>query len=290
MLLRTVAKPCTVAPGPYTDAMNTLPIIGFIGGGNMAQAILAGLRRSGAPAERFVVVEPAPAQRTRLAETLGITALAQAGDKLEGAQVVVWAVKPQLFEEAAAPCRPWVAGALQLSIMAGIRTDAIVAVSGSARVVRAMPNTPALVGQGIAGLYARPEVDAGERARVEAVLRPTGELLWVAREQDLDAVTALSGSGPAYVFYLIEAMVRAGVHMGLTAEQARRLAEQTFAGAASLSASSEDPPETLRARVTSKGGTTHAALTSLEADGVGAAFERALLAARDRAEELGRSP
>jgi pyrroline-5-carboxylate reductase len=270
--------------------MNTSPIIAFIGGGNMAQAILAGLRRAGTAAERFVVVEPAPAQRALLSETLGITALAQASAELARAEVVVWAVKPQLFEQAAAPCRAHVAGALQLSIMAGTRTEAIVAAGGSSRVVRAMPNTPALIGQGIAGLYARPEVDAGERAQVEAVLRPTGELLWVPREEDLDAVTALSGSGPAYVFYFIEAMVRAGVHMGLTAEQARRLAEQTFAGAASLSASSQESPETLRARVTSKGGTTHAALTSLEADGVGAAFERALLAARARAEELGRPP
>lgn len=290
MLLRAVAEACTVAPGPYTDAMNTSPIIAFIGGGNMAQAILAGLRRAGTAAERFVVVEPAPAQRALLSETLGITALAQASAELARAEVVVWAVKPQLFEQAAAPCRAHVAGALQLSIMAGTRTEAIVAAGGSSRVVRAMPNTPALIGQGIAGLYARPEVDAGERAQVEAVLRPTGELLWVPREEDLDAVTALSGSGPAYVFYFIEAMVRAGVHMGLTAEQARRLAEQTFAGAASLSASSQESPETLRARVTSKGGTTHAALTSLEADGVGAAFERALLAARARAEELGRPP
>jgi pyrroline-5-carboxylate reductase len=270
--------------------MNTSPIIAFIGGGNMAQAILAGLRRAGTAAERFVVVEPAPAQRALLSETLGITALAQASAELARAEVVVWAVKPQLFEQAAAPCRAHVAGALQLSIMAGTRTEAIVAAGGSSRVVRAMPNTPALIGQGIAGLYARPEVDAGERAQVEAVLQPTGELLWVPREEDLDAVTALSGSGPAYVFYFVEAMVRAGVRMGLTAAQARRLAEQTFAGAASLSASSQESPETLRARVTSKGGTTHAALTSLEADGVGAAFERALLAARARAEELGRPP
>lgn len=268
--------------------MNTLPIIGFIGGGNMAQAILAGLRRGGAPAERFVVVEPQAQARQQLHATLGIQALEQAGPALAQASLVVWAVKPQVFAEAAAPCTPHVSGALQLSIMAGVRSPAIVAASGSARVVRAMPNTPALIGRGVSGLYARDEVSAAEREQVEAVLRPTGELLWVAREDDLDAVTALSGSGPAYVFYFIEAMVRAGVRMGLTAAQARRLAEQTFAGAASLSASSQEAPETLRARVTSKGGTTHAAITSLEADAVGAAFERALLAARARAEELGR--
>ena len=268
--------------------MNTQPIIGFIGGGNMAQAILAGLRRGGAPAARFVVVEPQAESRQRLHETLGIEALAEAGPALSQASLVVWAVKPQVFAEAAAPCAAHVGGALQLSIMAGVRSAALVAASGSARVVRAMPNTPALIGRGVSGLYAREEVSAAEREQVEAVLQPTGELLWVAREEDLDAVTALSGSGPAYVFYFIEAMVRAGTRMGLSAAQARMLAEQTFAGAAALSAHSGEPPEVLRARVTSKGGTTHAAITSLEADGVGAAFERALLAACARAQELGR--
>jgi len=269
--------------------MNSSPIIAFIGGGNMAQAILAGLRRGGAPAGCFVVVEPQDESRQRLRETLGIQALAQAGPALAQASLVVWAVKPQVFAEAAAPCAPHVGGALQLSIMAGVRSAAIVAASGSARVVRAMPNTPALIGRGVSGLFARDAVSAAEREQVEAVLRPTGELLWVAREDDLDAVTALSGSGPAYVFYFIEAMVRAGTRMGLSAPQARMLAEQTFAGAAALSANSGEPPEVLRARVTSKGGTTHAAITSLEADGVGAAVERALLAARARAEELGRA-
>jgi pyrroline-5-carboxylate reductase len=268
--------------------MNSSPIIAFIGGGNMAQAILAGLRRGGAPAESFVVVEPQAEPRERLRQALGIQALAQAGPDLARAGLVVWAVKPQVFAEAAAPCAPHVGGALQLSIMAGVRSPAIVAASGSARVVRAMPNTPALIGRGVSGLFARDEVSAAEREQVEAVLRPTGELLWVAREDDLDAVTALSGSGPAYVFYFIEAMVRAGTRMGLSSQQARMLAEQTFAGAAALSASSTEAPETLRARVTSKGGTTHAAITSLEADGVGAAFERALLAACARAQELGR--
>jgi pyrroline-5-carboxylate reductase len=151
-----------------------------------------------------------------------------------------------------------------------------------------MPNTPALIGRGIAGLYAREGVSDAQRALVQAVLAPTGELVWVAREQDLDAVTALSGSGPAYVFYFLEAMIEAGTHMGLTPAQARELAQQTFAGAAALAAQSEESPETLRARVTSKGGTTHAAITALDEAGVKAAFVRALHAARQRAEELGR--
>jgi pyrroline-5-carboxylate reductase len=151
-----------------------------------------------------------------------------------------------------------------------------------------MPNTPALIGQGIAGLYARPAVSAEERARVEQVLAPTGQTLWVEREGDLDAVTALSGSGPAYFFYVVEAMMAAAVEMGLTAEQGRRLALATCGGAAALGLASPDSPTVLRERVTSKGGTTHAAISSMQADGVDAAVRRAVLAAFKRAEELGR--
>jgi pyrroline-5-carboxylate reductase len=271
--------------------MNALPPIAFIGGGNMAMAILGGLRRGGAAPDALVVVEPQAAQRERLRAALGIRAheTAQAaGPALATAAAVVWAVKPQVFAEAAPPCAPHVCGALQLSIMAGTRTAAIAVATGTERVVRAMPNTPALIGQGIAGLYARPAVDAAGRALAEAVLAPTGRTLWLEREADLDAVTALSGSGPAYVFYFIEAMMQAGTEMGLTAAQARELAQATFAGAAALAAESAEAPELLRERVTSKGGTTHAALSSLQADGVKAAFVRALHAARARAEELGR--
>jgi pyrroline-5-carboxylate reductase len=254
----------------------------------MALAILGGLRRGGSPADGFIVVEPHAPQRERLRAELGIEALAAADASLARAALVVWAVKPQMFAEAAAPCAPHVAGALQLSIMAGIRSDAVVAATGSARVVRAMPNTPALIGRGVAGLYARAAVTEADRAQVEAVLAPTGSLLWVPQEADLDAVTALSGSGPAYVFYFIEAMMQAGAEMGLDAAQARRLAQETFAGAAALASQSDEPPEVLRERVTSKGGTTYAALTSLQDSGVKAAFVRALHAARNRAEELGR--
>jgi pyrroline-5-carboxylate reductase len=150
-----------------------------------------------------------------------------------------------------------------------------------------MPNTPALIGQGIAGLYARDAVGPAERTSVEQVLAPTGQLLWVAREADLDAVTALSGSGPAYVFYFVEAMMQAAVDMGLSQAQGRTLALATFAGATALAQASDDPPALQRERVTSKGGTTHAAISSLEADGVKAAFIKALRAAQQRAHELG---
>ncbi|MDE2611944.1 MAG: pyrroline-5-carboxylate reductase [Burkholderiales bacterium] len=267
-------------------------LIAFVGGGNMASALIGGLRRGGHAAARIVVVEPFEAQRERLAQAFDVAAQASADARLAAADMVVWAVKPQSFGDAAAPCAPFVADALQVSVMAGIRIDRIAAALGvqthAARIVRAMPNTPALVGRGIAALYAAGAVAAHERTAVEALFAPTGSTLWVEREADLDAVTALSASGPAYVFYFIEAMVQAGTEMGLTAEQSRRLAQETFAGAAALAMQSSDPPERLRERVTSKGGTTHAAICSLEGDGVKAAFVRALHAARTRAEELGR--
>ena len=259
----------------------------FIGGGNMASAIIGGLLKAGRAAASVLVVDPGDAQRDKLHADFGVRTLAAADASLAAASLVVWAVKPQYFQAAALPCAPFVSLALQLSVMAGIPSSAIVRASGSPRVVRAMPNTPALIGQGIAGLYAREGVTADERAQVEQVLAPTGRTLWVAREDDLDAVTALSGSGPAYVFYFVEAMMQAAVEMGLSAEQGKQLALATFSGATALAQASSEPPELLRERVTSKGGTTHAALTSLEASGVKAAFVQALKAAQRRAHELG---
>ncbi|MFO1271946.1 MAG: pyrroline-5-carboxylate reductase [Rubrivivax sp.] len=262
--------------------------VAFIGGGNMASALIGGLLKTGRPSTDILVVEPFEAQRAKLAQQFGVKAEPAAGPALARAGTVVWAVKPQMFAEAAAPCAAFVAGALQLSVMAGIRSEALVRATGSERVVRAMPNTPALIGRGIAGLYARPAVSAAERAAVEALLAPTGQTLWVAQESQLDAVTAVSGSGPAYVFYVLEAMMEAAAEIGLTPEQGRTLAIATFDGAAALAAASPLAPAELRAQVTSKGGTTHAAITTLEASGVKAAFVKALHAARDRAEELGR--
>src|SRR5450631_2053839 len=196
-----------------------MDIIAFIGGGNMASAIIGGLRKSGRSAESLLVVEPGDAQREKLRAEFGVQALAGTDPALARAQLIVWAVKPQSFRAAAQPCAPHVGAALHLSVMAGIRSDAIARATGAARIVRSMPNTPALIGQGIAGLYARAAVTAADKAEVEAVLAPTGRTLWVAREEDLDAVTALSGSGPAYVFYFVEAMMQAAREMGLSAEQ-----------------------------------------------------------------------
>ena len=259
----------------------------FIGGGNMASALIQGLLQSGQPAADVWVVEPWAEQAERLRQRFGVHVLAEPGPALSGAGLVVWAVKPQSFAQAAASARAHVGQALQLSVMAGIRSEAIARASGSARVVRSMPNTPALIGQGMTGLYARPEVAPAERRQVEALLAPTGETLWVSDERLLDAVTAVSGSGPAYVFYVIEAMEQAGIDLGLPPEQARALALGTFQGATALARQSDEPPAVLRERVTSKGGTTHAALSVLEQDGVKASFGRALQAAARRAEALG---
>lgn len=261
--------------------------IAFIGGGNMASAILGGLRRGGHAAADLLVVEPFEAQRERLAADFGVQPLAQADASLARADAVVWAVKPQLFQEAAGPCAAHIGGALQLSVMAGLRSDAIAHASGSPRVVRSMPNTPALIGQGITGLYARDAATAADRTLVEQLLAPTGRTLWVDREEDLDAVTALSGSGPAYFFYVVEHMVAAAQAMGLTEAQGRELALATCSGAAALALQSGESPSVLRERVTSKGGTTYAALSSLQADGVGEAVQRAVRAAQQRARELG---
>jgi pyrroline-5-carboxylate reductase len=259
----------------------------FIGGGNMASALIGGLLKSGRSAGTISVVEPLPAQRQALQQKFAVDVLERAEPTLAAAELVVWAVKPQYFADAAAPCAALVGGALQLSVMAGVRSDQLVRASGSERVVRAMPNTPALIGQGITGLYARAAVSPAERGAIEHVLAPSGRLLWVANESDLDAVTALSGSGPAYVFYFVEAMVEAAVDMGLSEADGRTLALHTFAGATALALQSDEALAQLRERVTSKGGTTHAALQSMQSDQVKAAIVRAIRAAQQRARELG---
>lgn len=261
--------------------------IAFIGGGNMASAIVGGLIREGLSPTQIDVIEPYDEARRKLRAEFGIDAREQAGPALARAGLVIWAVKPQTFKDAATQARAHTGGALHLSVAAGIRSDSIAQWLGTQRIVRSMPNTPALIGKGITALYARPRVSAPDKARVEQVIATTGASLWVDDEALLDAVTALSGSGPAYVFYFLEAMTRAGVEMGLSREQAYRLSLGTFTGASALAQASADPPDVLRQRVTSKGGTTHAAITSMEQDEVQALFVKALHAARQRAAELG---
>jgi pyrroline-5-carboxylate reductase len=266
---------------------HTSQTLAFIGGGNMASAIIGGLIKQGTPADRILVVEPFEAARVRLQSQFGVRTLASADVSLAQAGLVVWAVKPQTFKEAAQQTHAFCANALHLSVAAGIRSDSIANWLGTERVVRAMPNTPALVGLGQTGLFARTAVTAVDKAWVEQVVATTGSLLWVKDEPLLDAVTAISGSGPAYVFFFIEAMVEAGVKMGLTEAQATQLAIGTFEGASQLAKTASEPPSVLRERVTSKGGTTYAALTSMQNAQVGELFQTALQAAQHRAHELG---
>jgi pyrroline-5-carboxylate reductase len=272
-----------------TDSARLSPeeSLAFIGGGNMASAIIGGLIQQGLPASRIEVVEPLEEARKRLQQSFGVQAMATPGPQLQRASLVVWAVKPQMFKEAALQVRPHLTQPLNLSVAAGIRSDSIAGWMQSERVVRSMPNTPALVGLGMTALYARAGVGAADRTRIEQVIATTGEFLWVDEEPHLDAVTALSGSGPAYVFLFLEAMIEAGAQMGLSREQAKRLGIATFAGASELARRSEESPAVLRERVTSKGGTTFAALSAMQQDQVPQAFIRAMQAAYRRAGELG---
>jgi len=261
--------------------------IAFIGGGNMASAIIGGLIKQGVSPQDIDVVDPSDEARQQLNRSFGITAQAQASQNLATVGLVVWAVKPQTFKDAALVIGPFTTQALHLSVAAGIRSDSIAAWLDNERIVRAMPNTPALVGKGISGLFARPGVSVDDQTRIQHVIAPTGEYLWVDTEDKLDVVTALSGSGPAYVFYFMEAMTIAGTEMGLSREQAHQLAVATFVGASDLAKMSPDTPQVLRQRVTSKGGTTFAAITSMEDNDMRALFIDAMYAARERAKKLG---
>jgi pyrroline-5-carboxylate reductase len=261
--------------------------IAFIGGGNMASAIIGGLIGQGIVPSQIYVVEPLAEAQEKLKGSFGLQAHAQPGDFLDQADLVIWAVKPQTFKDATLQVRSHTQKALHLSVAAGIRSDSIAGWLGTQRVVRAMPNTPALIGKGVSALYARPAVSGEDKDWVAQVMASTGEFLWLDAEEKLDAVTALSGSGPAYMFYFMEAMTTAGVEMGLTREQAHQLTVATFIGAGELARHTGEPPKVLRQRVTSKGGTTFAAISSMEDEDMQAQLINAIYAARNRAKEMG---
>ena len=261
--------------------------IAFIGGGNMATSIVSGLLKQGFPAAQIDVVEPVAEARERLLSRLDITAQGEAGPFLGEATIVIWAVKPQSFKDAALQSRFHTREALHISVAAGIPSNSIAKWLGNERVIRTMPNTPALIGKGITGLFARPAVTEADRQHAERVVSGMGQFLWLNNEDQLDAVTAISGSGPAYMFYFMEAMTAAGAEMGLDREQAYQLAVATFIGAGELAQSSHEPPEILRQRVTSKGGTTHAAITSMDDSHIKDLFAKALHAAHQRAQQMG---
>lgn len=267
--------------------------IGFVGGGNMAAALIGGLKSGGGTDLRFSVIDPSAQQRESLATRFGVKGFERAQEAaLASTDVVVFAVKPQQMREAAGACAPWIQTQLVISVAAGIRAaDLSRWLGGHRRIVRAMPNTPALIGQGATGL-ALFEDNAGsasdDRALADRILSAVGQTAWFDDEGSLDAVTALSGSGPAYVFRFMEAIEAAGVALGLPADEARRLTLATFAGAAQLALQADEPPAVLRERVTSKGGTTAAGLAVMQAEGLDQTVQRALQAACARSVELGR--
>ena len=259
----------------------------FIGGGNMASALIGGMLQQGFQAGDIRVAEISAEARARLHSQFGV-GVAAAVDAAIGEDLVVLAVKPQQMHDVAAALRPHLRGQLILSIAAGIRTDDLARwLSGHRRIVRAMPNTPALLRAGISGMFAAPGTGIEDIQAAERVLQAVGAVVEVDREEQLDGVTAVSGSGPAYVFYFIEALQQAAGELGFSPEQARKLALETFSGAAKLAATSPDSVETLRARVTSKAGTTEAALKSMEAAGVKPRIVEAIHAAARRSRELG---
>jgi pyrroline-5-carboxylate reductase len=262
--------------------------ITFIGGGNMATALIGGLLAKGISAEDIRAVEVLPESRDRLATDFGIRCSATPDDATLDCDVIVLAVKPQQMREALQPLAGRLGTRLVVSIAAGIRLSDIGRwLGGHARLVRAMPNTPALIGAGITGLCAGVSVCAAEREAAQQILCAVGETLWVEDEAMMDAVTAVSGSGPAYVFYFIEALQHVATELGFTVEQARKLSLETFLGSASLAARSGEDVTVLRQRVTSKGGTTEAALLSMDRDNVAAAIGQAVKAAQLRGRELG---
>jgi pyrroline-5-carboxylate reductase len=260
----------------------------FIGGGNMASALIGGLIRKRWPRKAIRVVEIAQAAREQVERSLKVKTHSALDARSAKSECIVLAVKPQQMREVAAALKPHLVSQLVVTIAAGIRVkDLSRWLGGYRRIVRVMPNTPALVHAGVAGLYAPAMVGSGDRAVVEKIMGAAGEVLWIEREEDLDAVTAVSGSGPAYVFYFIEALERAARELGLSPQAAHQLAVGTFAGAVKLAAQSSEPPETLRGRVTSKGGTTERALKSMETERVKEAIVRAVRAAAERSRELG---
>ena len=261
--------------------------LGFIGGGNMAAALIGGLLRNGVASDTIHVAGFPAERRAWLAEELGVLVEDSAAATL-AADVVILAVKPQQLSGLLKALPRLQSQQLVLSIAAGVRArDVSRWLGGHPAVVRAMPNTPALVSAGVAGLYALPGVSPAQRAQAARVLEAVGSAIWVEDEAQIDAVTAISGSGPAYVFYFIEALEQAGADLGLPPETARLLALQTFFGAAALAIKDAPPPAELRARVTSRGGTTKRGIQALQQAGVQQAIRQAARAAAERARELG---
>ncbi len=259
----------------------------FIGGGNMATALIGGILNRSGIAAQVNVVEINPENRARLERDFDVRTFDTIAQGVAGSQVIVLAVKPQQLREVALQLAPLLGDQLLISVAAGIRAVDMASWLGKQSVVRAMPNTPALIQSGMTGLYAMPEVSEVQREQAQSILAAVGEILWLHDEGMMDAVTAISGSGPAYVFYLIEALQTAAVKLGFNAEEARRLSIGTFLGGSKLAAQSDEDVGVLRARVTSKNGTTERALMSLAENRVADHLVEAAMAAAARSREMG---
>ncbi len=266
--------------------------ISFIGGGNMAGALIGGLCDKGSESichhSDIHVVDVNADSLKNLQSKFGVTTSQTIDEQISKSDVVLMSVKPQQMREVAEQLAPHIKNQLVISIAAGIRFgDLSRWLNDYPAIVRTMPNMPALINQGITGMYAAPGVSAAQRSSADAIMRAVGATVWLEEEAMLDPLTAVSGSGPAFVFYFMETMQKAAQEMGFTDEQARQLTMATFQGAVQLAGQSEESTATLRERVTSKGGTTYAALTSMQHSGVGEAIVKALKAAALRSTELG---
>lgn len=261
------------------------PSIVFVGGGQMAAALISGLARSGRDSSKILVIEPSDERREVLSQSLETQSAAEADHRLRHADAVVWAVKPQVMCQAIQQTIPHLGESLHISIAAGISTATLGTWLGTQRVVRAMPNTPALVGLGVTGLAAAQGASASDKDFAQSLLSAVGKAFWVESDDRLDAITAVSGSGPAYVFHFLEAFQAAAEDLGFSPEVARDLVLRTAQGAIAQ-AEAGDPFSLLRERVTSKRGTTEAGIGALDARNSRIAMHEATAAAYRRAGEL----
>ncbi len=263
------------------------PSIAFVGAGNMAASLIGGLRAQGVAASAIRASEPGDEQRARLQQEHGIATFADNAEAIKGADLIVLAVKPQIMKAVCLDLAPHLApNQVIISIAAGISCASLENWLGERAVVRCMPNTPALLRQGVSGLFANARVSAAQKAQAEQVLSAVGLALWLDNEAQIDAVTAVSGSGPAYFFLLIEAMTEAGEKLGLPRETAAQLSIQTALGAACMASESDVDAAELRRRVTSPNGTTEAAIKTFQAGGFETLVQQALNAAANRSAEL----
>jgi pyrroline-5-carboxylate reductase len=261
--------------------------IAFVGGGNMARALIQGLKQNGFTMTDVSAIEPDGDKRATLQRDFGIH-VSENLPNAANADVIVLAVKPQQMRDVCIFLGSLLGRQLIVSIAAGLRTaDLSRWLGGYQNIVRVMPNTPAQIQKGISALYAMPAVSADGRDQAIRIMQASGETIWLQEEQQMDAVTAISGSGPAYVFYFMEAMLQAAAELGLPPEEARTLCMHTMIGASALAAGSTEEPATLRAQVTSKGGTTEQAIMIMEAAGVKSAIVKAAIAAAEKSRELG---